>query len=95
MNEQLWLKRGFRQWQCIMTIVLMSVTVASADSGSGESANELVQQPEPTCEEEESEFLFPRRFTEAGRPGAYLRIVVEGDVESSGARVALTARAAA
>ncbi len=24
--------------------------------------------------------LFPRRFTEAGRPGAYLRIVVEGDV---------------
>ena len=24
--------------------------------------------------------LFPRRFTEAGRPGAYLRIVVEGDL---------------
>jgi MOSC domain-containing protein YiiM len=24
--------------------------------------------------------LFPRRFTEALRPGAYLRIVVEGDV---------------
>ncbi len=24
--------------------------------------------------------LFPRRFTKAGRPGAYLRIVVEGDV---------------
>jgi len=24
--------------------------------------------------------LFPRRFTQAGRPGAYLRIVVEGDV---------------
>ncbi len=24
--------------------------------------------------------LFPRRFTEAGRPGAYLRIIVEGDV---------------
>jgi MOSC domain-containing protein YiiM len=24
--------------------------------------------------------LFPRRFTEAFRPGAYLRIVVEGDV---------------
>ena len=23
---------------------------------------------------------FPRRFTEAGRPGTYLRIVVEGDV---------------
>jgi MOSC domain-containing protein YiiM len=24
--------------------------------------------------------LFPRRFTEASRPGTYLRIVVEGDV---------------
>lgn len=24
--------------------------------------------------------LFPRRFTQAGRPGAYLRIVVEGDL---------------
>jgi MOSC domain-containing protein YiiM len=24
--------------------------------------------------------MFPRRFTEALRPGAYLRIVVEGDV---------------
>jgi len=24
--------------------------------------------------------LFPRRFTEAGRPGAYLRIIAEGDV---------------
>jgi MOSC domain-containing protein YiiM len=24
--------------------------------------------------------LFPRRFTQAGRPGAYLRIAVEGDV---------------
>jgi len=24
--------------------------------------------------------LFPRRFTEALRPGAYLRIIVEGDV---------------
>ena len=24
--------------------------------------------------------LFPRRFTEAGRPGTYLRIIVEGDV---------------
>ena len=24
--------------------------------------------------------FFPRRFTEAGRPGAYLRIIVEGDV---------------
>ena len=24
--------------------------------------------------------MFPRRFTEASRPGAYLRIVVEGEV---------------
>ncbi len=55
MNEQLWLKRGLRWWQYIMTIVLMSVTVASADGGSGESANGSVQLPEPTGEEEESE----------------------------------------
>ncbi len=26
--------------------------------------------------------LFPRRFTEAGRPGTYLRIVVEGELGS-------------
>jgi MOSC domain-containing protein YiiM len=28
----------------------------------------------------ENDKLFPRRFTEALRPGSYLRIVVEGDV---------------
>ena len=57
MSEQLSLKRGFRWWQCIMIIVLMSVTVASADSGSGEYARTdgSVQLPEPTGEEEESE----------------------------------------
>ena len=57
MNEQLWLRRGFRLWQCIIAIVLMSVTVASADSGSGGSAtaDESVQLPEPTGEGEQSE----------------------------------------
>ncbi len=57
MHEQLWLRRGFRWWQSMMTIVLMSVTVASADNGTGGSAttDESVQLPEPTGEEEESE----------------------------------------
>jgi len=56
MNEQLWLRRGFRSWPCIMTIVSMSVTVASADNGSGGSAttDESAQLPEPTGEEEEN-----------------------------------------
>ena len=55
MNEQLWL--GFRSWPCIMTILVISVTVTSAASGSDGSAqrNELVQPAEPTGEEEESE----------------------------------------
>jgi MOSC domain-containing protein YiiM len=35
--------------------------------------------------------LFPRRFTEALRPGAYLRIIVEGEV-GAGDEIRLTAR---
>jgi MOSC domain-containing protein YiiM len=35
--------------------------------------------------------LFPRRFTEAGRPGPYLRLVVEGDV-GAGDEIRVVAR---
>ena len=34
---------------------------------------------------------FPRRFTQAGRPGAYLRIVVAGDI-GAGDEIQITSR---
>ena len=45
MAEQLWRRRRFLSCSCIMTIVLMSVTVALADAGSGTSEkNESIYQ---------------------------------------------------
>ena len=80
MNEQLWLRRGFRLWQCIIAIVLMSVTVASADSGSGGSAtaDESVQLPEPTGEGEQSE-----QASEASSRDELLRQLREGEIPAA------------